>query len=294
MLARNGLAAIALTLFASVAAGQVVTSITPASGSPPGGTIVHITGSGLHYFAFGCNPFFCTPIVTFGDSVAGVQPGSSDTDLIVIVPPHAPGLVDVRLWLKTFAPQVVLPAAFRYDPIDDGYVRVLLPVLATSAPGAGGSIWSSQVSVASDVSQNILTIAGLFNIGSLVDAMPAATIDAYGGAGFIHFPVSAAPSADIDTRIRDFRAHMRLLSIPTDPRFRLTLRIYSLYGVPAEALVTVLQENTLLQMHATVPLLSGDSKTQFTYQPARAQIALDSMWAADHDRRSGPTLVTPW
>ncbi|MCC6381549.1 MAG: IPT/TIG domain-containing protein, partial [Dehalococcoidia bacterium] len=71
------------------AGGPVVTSISPASGSTAGGTVVTVIGSG----------FTGTSAVTFGGSAGANVTLLSDTRLLVTSPAHAAGGVHVQVWV---------------------------------------------------------------------------------------------------------------------------------------------------------------------------------------------------
>lgn len=73
----------------------LISSVTPPSGSSAGGTTVTLTSANSGFF--GCAPFEPTvPAVTFG-GVAGNVISFTASQIVVITPPHAAGVVDVTV-----------------------------------------------------------------------------------------------------------------------------------------------------------------------------------------------------
>jgi hypothetical protein len=292
---------------AAAAATPQVTAVAPTSASASGGTTVHVSGSGLTGLPLLCPAPVCSNYVQFGDVLVFSQPNSSDSDLIVIAPPHAPGVVDLIVHIAGY-PSILLPGAFRYDNADSGWVRVLLPVLAQQLPGANGSLWSTEVFFSARQPVDIVAVCpGLlispcpssFHVDPSGDVpMPAAFIPHYPGSGFIHILAAAASDVAINLRVRDtsrsatdlgtevpavrdrdFRHHVSLVGVPTDSRFRLTLRIYSLGGLDSQATLRLVSEKTnATVVGAIVPLVSFDPTNTMPVAAASAQIALDTVY----------------
>ena len=115
--------------FEYTSAPATATSLTPESGSPAGGTVVTIIGSG----------FTGATGVTFGAPGADPVPGTgftvvSDTQITVTTPPGDLGTVDVI---------VVDPLGGNSAPIDFEYVAVgatIISLAPTTGPEAGGTV----------------------------------------------------------------------------------------------------------------------------------------------------------
>jgi hypothetical protein len=83
---------------------SVVTGISPAAGPTSGGTTVTITGIGLTGVS----------LVTFGGVAASNLAVVSDTQIVVVTPPHVAGVVDVLAWVSGIASPASSAALFAY------------------------------------------------------------------------------------------------------------------------------------------------------------------------------------
>lgn len=106
----NGLSSAAITVSVS-SVSPAVTSLAPASGSALGGTRVTLSGSRLA----------STSSITFGGSAATIV-SNSDTTLVVTLPAHASGVVDV-----------VIVAAAGTITLSNGFTYASLPNPASNA-----------------------------------------------------------------------------------------------------------------------------------------------------------------
>ena len=164
----------------------------------------------------------------------------------------------------------------------------LVPLLpAQNVPGAQGSLWSTDLVIENSSDHNIFLqqdscfVCGRPPVGKVVNVPPHATVtnpvlDPLIGAGsFLYTAQADADAIRFHLRVRDmsrqeetfgteipvvsgaaFRPAIRLIDVPTDPRFRVTLRIYST-GI-AQANVTVLPPNGVVPLRTLqVPLSSG-------------------------------------
>ena len=178
--------------------------------------------------------------------------------IVVQTPPHAAGTVDVTV-NSPGKGKTTFPLAFRYDiPDPTSYERVLLPVFASNAPGAFGSLWQSEVSLSNHSDTGVTIIygqcqgQGLFCFSTTVPAHEAAFLAPFNEAGGLFLSVPRGRIDDIDINLRvqdvsrqsqtwgtqipvvrdtDFRAVVRLHNVPTDARFRSALRAYNYYSV---------------------------------------------------------------
>lgn len=255
----GALAVLAVTF--SLSATPHLTSVSPSVGFLYGGTHVTLLGDDLVGAFVHCtdqcqSPGVCPVSVLFGTTPAEVQYALPDR-IVVIAPAHAPGTVSVTLKV-TNRPTVTLDNAFTYDAnavvsaID--YARYLLPVYARDTSGGYGSRWASEWTVL-NASSETLRIGGPF-CGAISPCFPSTWAPgeyaqrafypgSYNGV-FINVPKPLDHDVAQELRVRDvsresegwgtelplvrtteFRPAMYLIDVPTDPRYRATLRVYS-------------------------------------------------------------------
>ncbi|WP_342242804.1 IPT/TIG domain-containing protein, partial [Ensifer sp. OTU672] len=92
----------------ATAAVSTISSVSPASGSPTGGTSVTITGTGLAGAA----------TVKFGSAPAASFTVNSDTQITAVAPPGTAGPVDIVV--TTGSGSVTLPNGFSYLVVPPG------------------------------------------------------------------------------------------------------------------------------------------------------------------------------
>lgn len=135
------LSVVLLFSFAAVAQDPVIRSLEPNAGPESGGTRVTITGDHLLPSIQCVIP--CPAKVTFDKTTVEVE-FESENRLVVVAPPHAPGVVDVVVEVSGRQP---VPVWRGFTYIADGeavYEQVLLPIYVNGvAPGANGSQWST-------------------------------------------------------------------------------------------------------------------------------------------------------
>src|SRR3954453_9386841 len=133
------------------------------------------------------------------------------------------------------------------------FTRVLIPVLADRLPGAGGSIWQTDLWITNPTDQPVVYLFRPCNQACCcaetnticpqttahnVDDRPRGRWIAAPVGGLLQFSVRLrdlsrnASSAGIElpiVREDEFRSdEINLLAVPRDPRFRLTVRLYGL------------------------------------------------------------------
>jgi hypothetical protein len=298
-----------ILLFASSAfAEPTVTSIEPSSAPASGGVFVHIFGSDLMGFALACPSIECANYVKFGDELGGMAVNTSD-EIVVLAPAHAPGIVDLTVNVAG-KKKIILPAAFTYEAADSSEeAHVLLPVIASNASGAFGSIWQTDASFFNhsdttidihwgDCQPNNTTPALCFSA-----SIQPKTTTHLTTLNEIEIPRGRISDLDISLRVRDlsrqsqtwgtaipvvretdFRPIVRLQNVPTDPRFRVTLRTYNYFDTVAplrtirifdettgELLVTdTLTSLTAFQINSltdTYPQIRGHDTVRIEVQP---------------------------
>lgn len=212
-------------------------------------------------------------------------------------------------------------------------VAVLLPLLpASNVPGALGSLWTTQVMVENSSDHDIAIVASPCNVCSppppYVTVPPQSTVPfdslpLLGGGigGYAFIDASDAPFLRMHLRVRDmsrqaetygteipvvpqsdFLPVIRLIDVPTDPRFRVTLRMYaSIFGSDS-ATVTVLPQNGTTPLR-TIPvtLVNGvaqlDPVAGLTDPSVRIVVASSTpIWAfasVTNNATQDVTTVTP-
>ena len=249
---KRNLAALLTFLITSTALAQVPRSITPGIGSTAGGEEIIIKGD------FGLWP----PSVRFGMVSAPVAERLDPTTLRVITPPHLPGVVDIWLFDYDMWIETGLQFEFVGGFPEAAYERVLLPILTPPVLGAYGSDFRVALSLMNRTQDELLVVYGLAERCQIlcpevsppaIRMLPGAQygeeeIDNNGNPGrFVYLQredrndfVMQLRAFDISRETTNFGTEipvvredeMRidpvvLLGIPTDPRFRNTLRIYA-------------------------------------------------------------------
>lgn len=250
-----------LALFAASTAfaAPVITSVTPNVGPAAGGTRVVIKGTGFSHNCIVCSPPFAGPNVLFGELPPVEARFIDSTTVEVVTPPFLPLSVDVQVTNLDNTGSFTLPNAFRYTGnAYDGLEPVLFPIFTPPVKGAFGSEFRTTARIWSKSETTVL-----YGYESGCTATPPAT--PFGGMTVPYFGsdlemstacsrttgrlffVSGASYLVANLRVHDVSRAANshgteipvvrrddfstgttvLIGIPTDPRFRLTLRIYS-------------------------------------------------------------------
>jgi hypothetical protein len=232
--------------------GATITSVSPDSGPAAGGTQVTIRGTGFTNCVI-CSPPV-PPRVFFGGLEATSVTYYDETLVVATTPAHFPGPVAVQMIFYDLT-STTLPAAFRYvgDPATSGYERILVPLLSPPIHGANGSEFHTDLRLINRSSQR-MTVFGLQDTDG-ENTIPAggelepSDIVANGAPGrFLYIADSLSDDLwshlrayDTSRSAENFGTEIPIVSeaefvsgpevvlggVPTDPRFRNTLRIYS-------------------------------------------------------------------
>jgi hypothetical protein len=295
-------------------AQTTVTAVLPASGVTTGGDFVHIRGIGLHNPTQVCPGPSCTTAVKFGDALGRVV-SNTYYEIVAIAPPHAVGSVDVTVSITGFANPVVRYLSRSVDELD----RILLPV-AASGPGPNAARFETEILITNAGDEAVPVSGDATDYGSLQSPPPIPRVQPHTTGTFTDFLFDASthtgafiyvPSRmarDVITKVRvhdtsrdpssfgveipvvsdlEFAATVRLAGIPTDARFRSTLRVYA-YDARNFGPVTLrVRDNADGTLLATVPVALNAFKGEEDLFPAAAQLSLDSIIAP---LRSHPRL----
>ena len=281
------LLALALPLFA-----QTQYTITPNRGPVTGGTEVTIKGE------FGLWPYG----VIFGDiSVPATRVDA--TTLVATTPRHLPGEVNVTIFEYDIGIATGLKFTFEGEP-EAAFERLLLPVFTEPVPGAFGSEFRTELTMRLAGGSTALIEGFYFQcVVTCIELGPRqvllTTSDpelpdniAYAGApgSFLYVPKGDADHLAANLRVfdtsrsaenfgteipivreREFTEgpddSITLLGIPSDPRFRNTLRIYSDSESGVEAVVEI-EGAGVSELHR-VTLRSGTN----LFEPGYAQFS---------------------
>lgn len=197
----------------------------------------------------------CPALEVFFGDVKATEMAFTSAGLVVTVPRHASGVVNVRL--QRGSASVTAVNAFRFgQPFEGDVERVLFPV-NLMARGAFGSDWATDIDVRNDGPIAVETIP-LFWVDPASPVLPIPMPLISGGRSnfgnrnrdggdFLYTPRGLERSlsyashvidrsradADLGTEVpvvrdEDAAPVIRLLEVPVDPRFRAKLRVYNL------------------------------------------------------------------
>jgi hypothetical protein len=226
------------------------------------------------------NPFFLAGATL---TIGGVTvPADSNIDgaLFANAPPHAPGVVDVTV-NSTSGTVTSKAALIYYDPAsaDPAVFEPILFPVSFQGPGALGSQWLTESFIytsgalpffrdplpCTDCSRSLSTGSKqLLNDGNpwghVLYALRGTT-DSLDFASRIRDTSRQAQTAGTEVpvvRERDFRGQLRFLNVPTDTRYRVTLRLWSLADFPQ--FIAVVNSTTIIQQQTlTVSNIPGTS-----------------------------------
>ena len=258
--------AIAFVLTAStVLASPVITSVTPNSGPTAGGTTVVIRGTGFNDNCDICSPPFGALQVFFDGILASVTIIDSST-VQAVSPPHAAGPVAVKVTQFEGDPNhYTLENGFTYDDnIGETFDPILFPIFTPPVFGQGDSEFRTTAEFWNRSLDQPVTFYGLDTSCTLIDPplhpeMPftlqarqthALNLwpDCSQSIGKLFYVPPGNRSLAASLRVwevtRQGENHgveipvvhrddfdeesIALVGVPTDPKFRLTLRVYSL------------------------------------------------------------------
>jgi len=310
---RRILLAVSLLSATTLFAERNVTSISPNVGLTVGKTHVLIRGSELVPQFVHCqdqcqHPGACPVTVLFGTTHAEVLFALPEY-IALEVPPRAEGAVDVTVRVDDHE-DLVVANGFRFDSNavagEGDYDRLLVPVLGHEVPGANGSLWTTELTVHNAFSSRVVLRAPTCD-PRLPIVCPDTPIEPVGSkslrvyesevgvaAAFLYVPKAVSGALPMELRVRDlsrenegwgteipivrlsdFALTHQLLDVPTDPRYRATLRIYNAHEFPLPVKVTVFPPDGGEPIEEKQVVLAGVDHVlpvEFPLHPAYAQL----------------------
>lgn len=303
--------AFSLSLAAQTAPDPVIYATTPLSGPSSGGSRFVIFGEGLDIPPnFACI-LPCPPRVRFGDvEVAAVE--HSRERVVVITPPHSPGVVDVTLRTADGRSTTVRGAFTFVGNGEERFAQVLLPLLLNRFAGAYGSLWETELWIRNrglenlqvapwpcetEVCPAVFPLTKTLAPEESIRNIPPFFRNPSGVPGRILY-VSRSRIDDVSFQLRladvsrsalswgteipvireaDFRtASMEIMDIPVDPNFRSSVRIYEMSPLASSAFrLSVFEQHAGVsgQPILTMQLNAVASETgEFRLEPGYAQI----------------------
>lgn len=271
---------LALLLTTTVAAADpVITSVTPSSGPVTGGTPVVIRGTGFSNVCVTClGPL--APAVHFGTIRALSVEFIDATELRAVTPRHLPGLVSVTVTQHDDSPpnQSTLQNAFEFTGgVEQAFDPILFPIFSPPVHGQHGTefrtiakLWNNGLNTVEvyGFDSTCLPLADppIFPTVPLPVTPRGGEIeletDCSDTAGRMFFVPQGDRSIVASLRVQEMTRQsenhgvempvvrrkdfshdsIALLGVPNDPKFRLTLRIYTLNDA-GPVYVTILARN---------------------------------------------------
>ena len=280
---RSALAVLLLLLASVVAADPVVTFVSPNNGSVAGGYTVIIKGTGFNNTCIICSPPFADPIVHFG-TTQSPQVRVIDVNTIeAVAPPHLPTHVSITVRQNDGSQtNGFLADAFLYtgDP-ELAFDPILFPVFLPPVDGAFGSRFETTARVSDLTGVGVMygLDATCYTFSPTITPFdpifPGLDRELLTGCsrstGRIFWVAKDKGRLAAGLRVRDTsrnaRSHgvevpvvkrsdftndrLALLGVPVDPRFRNTLRVYSLTRGEAVVVYVDVNDNGIGQVFLT-------------------------------------------
>ncbi|HEX8411053.1 MAG TPA: IPT/TIG domain-containing protein [Thermoanaerobaculia bacterium] len=320
---------LSILLAFGVGAAPVITSLSTSTGFRYGQTKVIITGTGFSDSTMVCVDIAGCPVKVFAGNVPAYVREVSPTSLLVYVDPRVDGkpvpsgtTVPIRVVVPGKG-EATRPGFTFYDSADsfDNYTQYLVPITGEVISGANGSQWTGEFTLF-NASPNTAVVLGPFNppghlspvISMYTDLGPRRTEESTlfgsgGGAGaFIHVPNPLAHAVKKSLRVRDLSKNasswgtevpvvsvqetshfVTLIDIPTDPKYRATLRVYHWAGGNQASGVSIYapnREEPIARYELEARSLGAGFEGEPPLYPAYAQVDL----LTPAIRAAGPTI----
>jgi hypothetical protein len=295
----------------SASAAATITSVSPSSGFVYGYTTVTLTGTDLTPVDFTCKDNEPCPMTVLFGTVPGNVRSVTSTRAVVLAPPQPHG-TRVAITLRLAGLETTLANAFVYDNFAtvsrDDYVQYLIPVTGQHKRGSNGSLWTTEWTIFNGSQWHLTMIWA--HCAPNVSPCPSPTIaprttarhGSYASGfdsdgGFVYVPKQLVPYMSSSLRVRDIsggannfgaevpfvrvgrdytnqeRGVHVLVDIPTDPKYRVTLRIYGEAEAPHTAYVTIYGESSDVPLERHDVELNGIVNVAFDPFPLRPAYA---------------------
>jgi len=313
------------TVLAQDATPPSIVSVSPSTGALSGGTAVTISGSKFDLPAgFACI-LPCPGKVLF-DGIEADLRQLTNSQIVVLTPPHAAGAVDVTVRTGD-GRTATAPHAFTYATTpESAYTPFLLPIyLETDVHGSNGSIWETDFWMRNDSAKESAVLApwacpadsacpAIFPLTkTLIPGESIHNLTPFSSGSIsrlVYVSRNAAAAVSTDLRVTDVSKNgldagtevpvvregslltdrATLHNVPTSPFSRVLLRIYDLSQLPSDFSVLIYPEAA----GPTTPLIH-DMLTLRTKQPEtgefRAQPNLAELDLSQYAPRTGSMRV---
>ena len=258
---------LSLALAVAASADPVITSVTPNTGPVGGGTKLIIKGTGFSNNCIICSPPFADPEVRFYTTPAASVKFIDDKTLEVVTPAHMPATVSISVRNLDGTNEAHLPNAFEFtgDP-NEAFDPILFPIFLPPVHGAFGSEFHTFARIWNEDPFESTLVYGrdtaCYLFSPHLDALIPLELQNNGidqvlltgcseSTGRIFWAPKTARGKDTiaaSLRVTDVtrqaashgveipvvhrndlrEGRISLLGVPIDPKFRNTLRIYSL------------------------------------------------------------------
>jgi hypothetical protein len=306
-------------LLAQSAPAPTITRVAPSTVPTTGGIAVTINGTNLDLPPnFACVAP-CPARVSFGGGPLIEVREQSNTQLVVVAPPHAAGTVDVTV-VTGDGRSVTAPAALTYTNSGEAqYQMLLLPLyLERTVTGSNGSQWRTDFWISNDDPKETVYLAPWMCPQDV--ACPAVfplteplkpgesrhnlvNFGAQSSVGrFLYVSRNAAANVSFNLRVADVSRNAldsgtevpvirqenlltkaaTLHNVPVDSRFRLMVRVYETTQGSTSFRVSVYTEDgqtTRPDPSATIITASSKETGEFRIYPAVAELDLGSLVA---------------
>ena len=293
-----------ITLSTTALFGQTLT-LSPTSGAAAGGTTVTITGT-----LGGCPivPPCPAPTVRFGNSTPITATEVSGNEVTVRTPPHEAGTVDVFVTTRN-GQTIVLDEAFTFVANTyAGWERIMIPVAVQSIGGNFNSIWTSEIA-AYNAGTEPIHMEPCILAACTVPPNPSAPLPPNQArslrfrnrfdapATIMWVPVNEVAGLRLSARFRDTTGDdqslgselpvvreselgagtLHILDVPTDPRYRVNLRVYDLDAKANNSItirsISMVGSETKSMGPVSIAIVEEEVSEHYGY----AQVAIDSI-----------------
>jgi hypothetical protein len=293
------LCSLLLVAFSVPGHASVITSVFPTEGPVTGGTVVRIHGSGFAPGCSNCAPPTTVPLVYFAGTRSPSVTYIDSNTIEAVTPHHLPGPVHLKIIEDGSLGQeelTILLNAFTFvGEAEEAFDPVLFPIFMPPIDGAFGARFETKASVWNQTPGSSIMLYGLdtscYLFTPIRTALDPHLVNSNGlgqtlltgcapSTGRLFWMPKGSGKLAANLRVGDVtrqaeshgveipvvpkdrfsEERITLLDIPVDPRYRHTLRIYSLRHAGAAVNVSVNG-----QFYRKLPLLGGMDRFDPTF-----------------------------